>query len=463
MSPMKKKSEISEIQGSLMKGILNRATLLCLIYMAVFMAYSFTSISFIQSFDPQITLWSNTWPRLLFNVLPLAGMFLFLRSPKIAVNTKVWVWALGLPVIFLAACFIHIWRIIAEGNGDIYLYVHSANTFILVTSVVVVSPPLRIIIAQMFSFALTLVLPLGVMLYLSGNFHLLQFSVGDYLIAIPVATILGNTSYRLRYKIAIMDLRTKKQAVSFLGSHIAQAIYEHRDDLLESRKSDAVIVQMDIRGFTDFYNSNDPQIVNRFMRDYHGIVSREVGRFGGYWHKSIGDAHLLSFGAMDLGPAELADIMKPKELAPAGDIRQSLYFSRAYDALATICNAFEALKVQHGIQSSIRIGAAIAYGEVEIRIQGDEGYHRELDIDGSAIIRCARLEEYTKVIGKSVNSTDSIVVIAPELERSLWVTKFLKWEVSESSAVRNFPDIKNVYYKVITNLAANAEILKKAV
>lgn len=449
-------SEATELNARLETGVVNRMTNLSLLFVGVFFAYSFTSLSFIQVFDPSVHWFDNTWPRVLFNVIPLLSLYLFFRAKEPSSELKMWVWAIGLPLIFSAACMVNVWRIMLEGKGDIYLYVHSANTFILVTSIVVVSPPMRIVAAQMASFALLLVAPIGYIMHSTGKMELLKFSMGDYMIAIPVVVILGNTIYRLRYKIARLDMRTKKQATAFLGAPIARAIYENKAELLADRKAYAIVMQMDIRSFTAFYNSNDQAKVKRFMVDYHSLVGREIGRFGGYLHKSVGDSHIISFGAIE--NEDLLGIVPAEELHIVEEKRKASYARMAESAWEAIARQFEALKERHGVADPIAIGAAIDYGEVEVRVQGDESYRRELDIDGNVLIRCARLEEFTKDVRKHHDLTGSLLVVSPELELSVPLYRFISLNTSAIGSVRDYPEVKKVLCRYLNGSAAKGNI-----
>ncbi len=455
-------AERKEVAQHMLEGVLNRASVLCLIYVAVFGTYSLTSLSFIQLFDPSVTLLSNTWPRLLLNVLPLVAMYFFIRHPKPRRTLKVWVWSVGLPLIVMAACTVHVWRIMADIQSEIYLYVHGANAFILVTSVVVVALPPRYLLAQMTAYVFFLIAPIAYLLASAESYGLLRFAMSDYLIALPVLGFLGHSIHGLRLKLATLDVKTKKQAVSFLGPQIAKAIYEQNDDLLRSRRIEAVVVQMDIRSYSDFYRSNDAEKVRRFMSEYHSLVSRAVGEFGGYWHKSVGDAHLISFGAMDPSPADLSDLPElAGEVATAEDRRRHYLFQKAMMTIDAVVKEFETAKKKHGILDQIRIGAAMTFGDLEIRVQGDASHKRELDIDGRAIIRCARLEEYTKMIRMNVAPSSSVLVVSPELALESQKANLKTWTIdSEEKQVRNFPELSAVHYKVFGEVENSSKIVR---
>jgi class 3 adenylate cyclase len=444
---------LREIDTAVLQAAVVRSSMISFIYAAVFMTYSFTSMSFIKAFDPSVTLLSNTWPRVIFNVLPLILMGIYFRNGTTHTERKMWIWAVGLPFIFLAACLTNVWPIMWAGSGDIYFYIHAANTFIITTAIIVVSPPLRILVTQVVTFVLVIIAPIVYFFLTTGNKNLLNFALGDYVIAIPVVINLGYMIYKLRRKIAIFEFYMKKQAASFLGSAVTDAIFNGKSHLFESRTVNAVVMQIDIRGFTNFYNSVGPEVARPFMQEYHAIVSRVVGRVGGYWHKSVGDAQLVTFGAIE--DVDMTDIPGIEfELMTAAERRKEHHFNCALSAAQIINSEFESAMTRHGFGGKMCLGIAITYGDLQVRIQGDEDHKRELDIDGQAAIRCSRLEEYTKVVISRCELSGSVLIVSPELSHLATDKAFLDWDTTTADlAVRNFPDITHLKFRSLDRCA----------
>lgn len=441
--------EREKVGESLLKGVVSRASIICFLYAISFGLYAFTSFEFLHHFDPSLTLFENTWPRILFNVLPFVAMGFYFRDYQSRPSLKAWIWAVGMPVIFVCACLIHVWPLIWNGWSDLYLYVHAANLFVIATTFIVVSPPPRLMLTQASIFVTVFLVPVGYLLLRSDAKNIFSMAMGDFFIAFSVTIYSSYMVFRLRNKIAILDLRMKKAASPFLGVALTEAIYKQRTELLQNRRARATILKIDIRGYTEFYRKNDQEFVRGFMTGYHGIVSRFVGQTGGYWHKSIGDGQLASYGAMN-PETDLSDVPGIEAEVAAAERRKGQdQFDRALMATASISEQFEKLKEEFDVKDELSLGMAIARGDVEIRVQGDGEHRMELDIDGEVVLRCSRLETYTKTIQKELKVKASVVVLSPELSEFADSSSFKPWStITPDRQVRSFPEIALVHFRV---------------
>lgn len=455
--------EKQQVDDSLLKGVVSRASIISFLYAFTFGMYSFTSYDFIQHFSPDLTIFDNTWPRLLFNVLPLLALGIYFRNYEKNPKLKAWIWAIGLPIIFASACLIHVWPLMWKGNANLYFYVHAANLFIIATSFIVISPPAKLIFIQILAFIAMFVVPIGYLLLRVHETRIFNMAMGDFFIGYTVTAYSSYMVYKLRYKIALFDLRSKKAASPFLGAALMEAIYEQRTHLLDTRRVLTVILKIDIRGYTDFYRKNAGEVVRRFMTGYHGIVSRSVGQTEGYWHKSIGDGQLASYGAMNPDP-DLSDIPGIElEMASAEERKCRAHFENALRAATSISHQFERLKEKFDVKDSLSLGMAIAYGEVEVRVQGDDTHKMELDIDGEVILRCSRLESYTKDMQKELGVKTSIIVLSPELIPLSDTRMFKTWSTATRPElqIRSFPEIAHIAYHVFRDADERREFIRK--
>lgn len=86
----------------------------------------------------------------------------------------------------------------------------------------------------------------------------------------------------------------------FLPKEIrAQASAEGLDDLREGRAIKAVIIFIDIRGFTRMSDAVGSRAISEFLTRYRGVITRIVARHGGVVDKFIGDGALIFFGNSD--------------------------------------------------------------------------------------------------------------------------------------------------------------------
>lgn len=455
--------DLIKINESVLRGVVSRAGILSGIFCIAFAIYGFSSYEFIKLFKPELTLLNNIWPRLLFNSLPLGLMWYFFRNYKSNIKLKAMAWTVGLPLIFVTACLIHVWPIMYSGNTDIVLYVHSANAFIIAMSYITVSPPPQYLYFQSLLFAGFFVTPMIWMVDRSGNSILVSTILSDLLIAFIVSTFIAIQIFKLRLKIAVFDYKVKKSAAPFLGDMLTKAIYEQKEDLLKERNVNALVVMIDIRSFSEFSNKNEVKLVRSLMNEYHATVSKVFSDRGGFLHKTSGDGHMISFGVMDESP-DLKDLPGYGDEAITAEIKLNRSrFLNALSAIATIAYQFDLLKEKYDIAENISLGIGVSEGDVTVSVHGDEN-RKELDINGKAVILSSRLESYSKIIRNSVAPTSSVVVMQGDLSRHFQdnYRMFKKWDTIDIDLkVRNFPEIDHVYYHVFLNKKEQREDIIK--
>lgn len=447
------KQELRQIHDSLLQGVVSRASFMSFMFAIAFSVYSFTSHQFLIQFVPDLTLFENTWPRLLFNGLPLALLGLYFRRHSENYRLKSVIWALGLPAIFFAASMIHVWPLMWTGESRVYLYVHSANAFVFTTALIIVSPPPRILMLQVGSFVILGILPLIGLLAQTGDSLLLNHFFNEWVLAFGAIVYIAHSIHKLRNRIAIMDFQIRKDASPFLGPVLAEAIYDRRSHKLDGKVKQAIVMFMDIRGFTRFHQSTSPDIARPFMNAYHAMVSHYTSEFGGHWHKSVGDAQMCSFGAIS-GEEDLSDVPGIEDdLMNARMRKHAERFENAISATFSIAFEFERLKAKFDIEAPLSLGIALDFGDVEVRVQGDGIHRKELDIAGDVVIRAARLEAYTKVIRKRVAPESSILILSPELKDVADHERVFKPWLIESMDLRvpDFPNLGCLYYHVFLN------------
>lgn len=122
------------------QGIVDRAVILSLGFAVCFGLYGFSSLSFINLYRPDITLWQNLWPRLLFNTIPFLGLAWFLKFAKVSSTVKTWVWAVAWPLIDIFSGWIYVLPIFFGLDPKIYFFTHGANIFVFALSTLWITP-----------------------------------------------------------------------------------------------------------------------------------------------------------------------------------------------------------------------------------------------------------------------------------------------------------------------------------
>lgn len=435
------------VDENLLKGAAYRATILYALFGAASIIYGFQTHEVISQYLPDVTMWDNIWPRMMFNSLPCLVLAFLNERSKISAKTKVLIWAIGYPLIFLSACMIYVWPIILTGNPEAYLYFHAANMFCTSISLLLVAPAVKLLIVQIIAFTLTFYLP--VHYFLESNPIIQNLFVNDSINSLSFAIFCAVFLHSLRQKLSVFELKIKERVAPFLGKNLVSAIYDNNLKALEEKTSYGLILSIDLRGYTNFKQQNDKKLTADFMREYHANISRKVAEYGGFLHKSNGDGHLISFGIINENDSLEEIPGLGMELLNAELRSTKHYGEHAVRLMENLIVHFESLKDKYHISSDMRIGAALAAGNIDIKLHGDGVNRSEVDLDGEAVFKSARLEAYTKLMGIKLDEQASIFIISPEIVDSLKIDgNFDVWKINEEALrVRDFPEIEKLYFK----------------
>jgi len=82
----------------------------------------------------------------------------------------------------------------------------------------------------------------------------------------------------------------------FLAPQLAELIVSQGDEkILESHRRDIVVVFCDLRGYTAFTETAEPEEVLAFLREYHGALGPLVSQFEGTLDQFSGDGIMVFF------------------------------------------------------------------------------------------------------------------------------------------------------------------------
>jgi class 3 adenylate cyclase/CheY-like chemotaxis protein len=82
----------------------------------------------------------------------------------------------------------------------------------------------------------------------------------------------------------------------FLSPQVAELVLSSGDDrVLQSHRREVSIVFCDLRGFTGFSESSDPEDVMALLRDYHETIGKIIFKHGGTLERFAGDGVMVMF------------------------------------------------------------------------------------------------------------------------------------------------------------------------
>lgn len=94
---------------------------------------------------------------------------------------------------------------------------------------------------------------------------------------------------------ALIDLQREKMA-RFLPAQIADVIFSDRaDDVLKSHRAEITVVFIDLRGFTAFAETADPEDVMAVLQEYQSAMGRLIAEHHGVIERFSGDAIMTFF------------------------------------------------------------------------------------------------------------------------------------------------------------------------
>ena len=170
-----------------------------------------------------------------------------------------------------------------------------------------------------------------------------------------------------------------------ISSEIAGTMLEN-DGMIESKRMNIAVMFIDIRNFTDFASTRNPEEIVQYQNAFFGIVIRVVSAHKGIVHQFLGDGCMVTFGA----PLALDN---PSEMA----------VKAAQELLLQLDEAI----IDNSLPST-RIGIGIHMGEA---VTGNIGTadRQQYSVTGRVVIMASRIEQLNKKFQSRVLISGEVV------------------------------------------------------
>jgi adenylate cyclase len=201
-----------------------------------------------------------------------------------------------------------------------------------------------------------------------------------------------------RVESQLAELERATRLRRFLPPQMAELILDSGDEsFLESHRREIVVVFCDLRGFTAFAESSEPEEIMGVLREYHAALGDLVFRFSGTLERFTGDGLMVVFN--DPMPCDDASIRS---------IRMAVAMRTRVRDLATSWS-------RHGHDLGFGIGIAEGYATLgKIGFEGRSDYTAIGSVVNVAARLCSVAEPWQILVTQRVlSSTDDLVVSTP--------------------------------------------------
>src|SRR5206468_10109343 len=105
-----------------------------------------------------------------------------------------------------------------------------------------------------------------------------------------------NRTLEQRVGQATEQVRRMDRLKRFFSAHVAEQIVNgEAEDPLKSRRCELVVVFLDMRGYTSFVETADPEEIMSVLDEYHAEMGRLVMAYNGTLERFAGDGIMIFF------------------------------------------------------------------------------------------------------------------------------------------------------------------------
>jgi adenylate cyclase len=218
--------------------------------------------------------------------------------------------------------------------------------------------------------------------YMTSNSVLLGAEFDKMVSILMVATILGIALIRGRALLvrAVSEGAAARELSRFFAPEVAERIRGAEQEVAvgSGELREAAILNLDLRGFTRFAKTRNPDQVMGVLAEYQHHMVQVIQDHGGSIDKFLGDGIMATFGVTERSESYAADALRALEQALA------------------LGADWTAAKRAEGMPCP-EVNGAVATGEVMFGAVGD-ATRLEYTVIGDAVNLSAKLEQHNKAL-----------------------------------------------------------------
>lgn len=205
------------------------------------------------------------------------------------------------------------------------------------------------------------------------------------IIALTLAVSMRRFDTLLRSNAALERERTNLSR--YFSPNVVEALSTNDEPLKKIRSHKIAVLFIDIVGFTEFAAARRPEEVIETLREFHGLLEKEVFSHGGTLDKYLGDGMMVTFGTPE--PTE-------------HDAQNALACVRA---MMDVLDEWNTDRIARG-QPPLRVGFGAHYGPA---VLADIGANRlEFAVVGNTVNIASRLEALTRGLNARLVISDNM-------------------------------------------------------
>lgn len=430
------------IKHSLDKTIM--ATLFCAL---IYFAFGPLSWKTISAFKSDLTIFDNTWPRLVCVSLPFYALYLFLKKSTKSYEFKISVWCVLFAIINAISACVYVWPI-AHQNPQILLHFFSVNNLIFVATGIYLTLPNRVFHLYFASWS---VFFFGPVIWLTHSHDLILSTVLQDIILYSATIYFLKGVLKRAFQKPIEEKHDHIQKSSvFLDEDVSEAFENGVDLSTLSGRRNLYVFQLDIRGYTGFLNDNDDNddLLRGFSSDLNQLVRGTIKKYKGKTHKTAGDGYLCFFmdGSVTDSISHIDDVLEATENLRTNQL------SLIIRAFAEISAGFKLILSKYGL-NNMQVCGGVHFGNALFEFFGDQT-RQEYDVVSRNLSYAARLEEFTKRLQITLGENDYLVI--SEVAFKYFDRKAFGNSPSEhiftgkdGDTLRSFTEVRKIYFLTI--------------